>query len=131
MPAESLEDRIKELEKKIKNIEDEKLEDIEKSLRSLDEKIDKEIEEIDKGNQEEFKIVWRNVDSNIRKLEKAEDNLSILITLIDNKLHPGEMGKWENHLANNEGFPREEEDEDEDDWEDDDDDEDEEEDEED
>lgn len=102
MPAESLEDRIKELEKKIRNIEDEKIEDIEKKIESLDRKLDKEIEEIDKGNQEEFKIAWRSIDRNLEKLEKVEDDLSILITLIDNKLFPGELGKWEHHLAREE-----------------------------
>ena len=128
MPAESLEDRIKELERKIKNIEDEKLEDIEKSVRSLDEKIDREIEEIDTGNQEEFKIVWKNVDNNIKKLQNAEEKVNFLIALIDEKLHPGEVDNFTRHLENYRGFPRDEdeyepESPDEDDWEDDDDDE--------
>ena len=109
MPAESLEDRIKELEKKIRNIEDEKLEDIEKKIESLDRKLDKEIEEIDKGNQEEFKISWRAIDRNLEKLEKVETSINFLFDLIEEKLHPGEVDNFTRHLENNQGFPRDEE----------------------
>jgi len=111
MPAESLEDRIKELEKKIRNIEDEKLEDIEKSVRSLDEKIDREIKEIDDGINDEFKIVWRNLDNALEKLEKRETSINFLFDLIEEKLHPGEVDNFTRHLENNQGFPRDEEEE--------------------
>ena len=68
--------------------------------------------------------MWRNVERNIRKLEDAENNLNILITLIDDKLFPGEFGKWVHHLAREEEDEEEDEEDEEDEDEDEDDDED-------